>query len=172
MFRWLMVAAAVCALIFFTIRRGHGAAPANKRGAAGRAVPVVADTARAGEFAVHLTALGTVTPLRTVTLHSRVDGLLLSERFQEGQTVTAGELLAEIDPQPFEAQLQQTQGQLARDAALLDNARLDLERYRQLLKLDSVSGQQVDTQEAQVRHYEGVVKLDSAAVRSASLQLS
>ena len=92
--------------------------------------------------------------------------------FQEGQIVKAGDLLAEIDPRPFEVQLTQAKGQMAKDQALLKNAQLDLERYRTLLAQDSISKQQVDTQEALVRQYEGAVQADQAAIDSARLQLT
>src|SRR5947209_7082657 len=95
-----------------------------------RATPVVIALARAGDLPVALTALGSVTALNTVTVRSRVDGQLLKTLFSEGQLVRQGELLAEIDPSPFQAQVTQAEGQLARDMAALQNARLDLERYR------------------------------------------
>lgn len=170
---WILAGVAVCLLGSFLFWRARAGAPAARRRAtAGRAAPVVADTARARDFAVHLTALGTVTSLRTVTVRSRVDGQLLAVHFTEGQVVAAGAVLADLDPQPFEAQLQQSQAQLARDSALLDNARIDLDRYQRLLELDSISKQQVATQDALVRQYEAQVKLDEAAVRSATVQLS
>ena len=146
-------------------------AAATGRGGAGRAVPVVADSVRVRDFAVHLTALGTVTPLRTVTVRSRVDGQLLAVHFVEGQVVRAGELLAVVDPQPFEALLEQGRAQAARDSSLLQNARADLDRYQHLLELDSVARQQVDTQAALVHQYEAQLRLDQAAIKSASLQL-
>jgi len=92
--------------------------------------------------------------------------------FEEGQMVAAGDLLAEIDPRPFEVQLTLATGQLARDQALLDNARIDLERYRTLLKQDSISRQQVDTQESLVRQYEGAVQADQGGIANAKLQLA
>jgi membrane fusion protein, multidrug efflux system len=136
------------------------------------ALPVVAATARTGDMPIYLTGLGSVTALNTVTVRSRVDGELLSTAVREGQMVTAGELVAEIDPRPFEVQLVQAQGQKERDEALLENAKVDLERYRVLFSQDSVPKQQLDTQASTVRQYEAIVKADQGAIESAQLQLS
>jgi multidrug efflux system membrane fusion protein len=142
-------------------------------GQAGRLapVPVVATAARASDMAVYLTGLGSVTPLNTVTVHTRVDGELIRVPFQEGQQVNAGDLLAEIDPRPFQVQLTQAQGQLARDEALLRNARVDLERYRTLVAEDSIPTQQLDTQAELVHQYEGVVETDRGQIDNVKLQL-
>ena len=137
-----------------------------------RIQPVSAAAARVGDVNVVQTALGTVTALRTATVRPRVDGLLQNVAFTEGQLVAPGATLAQIDPVPFQVQLAQAEGQLARDAAQLNNARLDLDRYRKLLAQDSIAGQQVDQQEAQVRQFEGTVKVDQAQVDNAKLQLS
>jgi multidrug efflux system membrane fusion protein len=128
-------------------------------------------TALQGELPLFLSGLGTVTPTNNVLVKSLVDGQLLRVHFQEGQLVHAGDLLAEIDPRPFQVQLLQAEGQLARDAALLKNAQLDLERYRTLWSQDSIAKQQVDAQEALVRQYEGTVQVDRAQVENAKLQL-
>jgi membrane fusion protein, multidrug efflux system len=135
-------------------------------------VPVVAVPARTADVGVYLSGLGTVTPIATVTVRSRVDGELMRVAFREGQLVKAGELLAEIDPRPFQVQLAQAVGQLAKDQALLKNAVVDLERYRTLFEQDSVAKQQLDTQASLVRQYEGTIKADQAAVDSAKLQLT
>jgi len=144
---------------------GHG-------GPAPRAVPVVAEPARSGDIRVYLDGLGAVTPLATVTVRSRVDGQLMAVHFQEGQMVRAGDLLAEIDPRPFQVQLQQAQGQLAKDQALLANAQVDLQRYRKLWAQDSIPKQQLDTQEALVRQYAAAIETDRAQVDAAKLQLT
>ena len=137
-----------------------------------RAQPVAVVAARIGDINIVQTALGTVNALRTVTVKPRVDGQLQSVAFTEGQMVRQGDLLAQIDPVPLQVQLAQAEGQLARDAAQLNNARLDLERYRTLLAQDSIASQQVDQQAAQVRQLEGTVKIGQAQVDNARLQLS
>src|SRR6185436_73716 len=127
---------------------------------------------RTADFIVYLNALGNVTPRSTVTVHPRVDGQLARVLFREGQMVKAGDVLAEIDPRPFEVQVTQAQGQMARDQAQLANAQIDLERYKTLLAQDSIAQQQVDTQAALVRQYQGTIVADKGAVDNANLQLS
>jgi len=137
-----------------------------------RPTPVVAEAAAKGEINLFLTGLGSVMPLRTVTVRSRVDGELMRVNFTEGQMVKAGDVLAEIDPRPYQVQLQQAEGQLAKDQALLQNAKIDLERYQTLFKQDSIAKQQVDTQASLVRQYEGTLKTDESQVDNARLQLT
>ena len=144
-----------------------------KRGHDDDAPAVVAiETAGKADFPVYLNGLGTVTALRTVTVRPRVDGELVKVTFNEGQMVKEGELLAEIDPRPFQVQLQQAEGQLLRDEALLKNAQVDHDRYLTLLEQDSISAQQTVTQETQVKQYRGIVEMDKAQVNNAKLQLS
>jgi len=135
-------------------------------------MPVVAAAAKTGDLPIYLTGLGSVTASNTVTVRTRVDGQLFELAVREGQMVAAGDLIAQIDPRPFQVQLLQAQGQKERDEALLANARVDLERYRILYAQDSAPKQQLDTQEATVRQDEAVVKADQAAIESANLQLT
>jgi membrane fusion protein, multidrug efflux system len=135
-------------------------------------IAVVAVAATQGDFPVYLTGLGTVTALRTVTVRSRVDGELIRVAFKEGQMVHEGDLLAEIDPRAFQAQLMQAEGQLVRDKALLNNAETDLVRYKTLLEQDSIAAQQTITQESLVKQYKGTVAMDRGLVADAKLQLS
>jgi len=141
------------------------------RGADGKPLPVQAALTKLGDIEVFINALGTVTARNTATVKARVDGQLVRIGFHEGQMVKQDQVLAEIDPRPFQVQLDQAKGQLARDQALLINAKLDLERYRGLLAKDSIAKQQVDAQDALVRQYEGVVQSDRAQVDNAQLQL-
>src|SRR3989442_1785312 len=172
----LIVVAIIAGGVAWTVLRAPTNAPAAK-GRGGfdpnaRSLPVVAAPARKGSIDVHIDALGTVTPRNMVVVHSRVDGQLLGVGFREGQEVKKGEMLAQIDPRPFEVQLTQALGQMARDQAQLKNAQVDLERYRTLLTQDSISKQQVDTQEALVRQYQGAVQSDQGAIDNAKLQIT
>jgi len=153
-------------------RSGKAGGKGGKGGRGGGPVPVVAAPAATADVGVLLDGLGTVTPVATVTVRSRVDGQLMKLAFKEGQVVRAGDLIAEIDPRPAQVQLATAEGQLARDQSLLRNAQLDVERYRTLLKQDSIARQQLDTQEALVHQYQATVKMDQAAIENARLQLA
>jgi multidrug efflux system membrane fusion protein len=134
-------------------------------------IPVVAARASKGNIGVYLTGLGAVTPIYTVSVKSRVDGQLMRVLYQEGDIVHQGDLLLEIDPRPYQVQLTQAEGQLVRDQALLDNARIDLARYQTLLTQNAVPEQQLATQKALVIQYEGTVKTDQGQIDSAKLNL-
>jgi multidrug efflux system membrane fusion protein len=124
-----------------------------------------------GDFDIILAALGTVTPLATVAVKTQISGRVTQIGFVEGEMVKEGDFLAEIDPRPYRHALRQAQGQLMRDKALLDNARLDIERYRRLVAQNSISRQQLDTQASLVRQYEGAVEIDRGNVENAELNL-
>ncbi len=145
-------------------------APTKTRGA-GAGMPVVAADATKGEVKVTYDALGAVTPLATITVKSQVNGQLMRVGYQEGQIVQKGDFLAEIDPRPFEATLKQAEGALARDEALLEEARIDLKRYETLVAQDSIAQQQFDTQKALVHQDEGTVKIDQGVVDTAKVNL-
>mgnify|MGYP001597841071 FL=1 len=133
--------------------------------------PVGVAVAKTTDIDVYLDGLGAVTPLATAVVHARVSGNLIKLHFTEGQMVRAGQLLAELDPRPYQVAVTQAQGQLARDTALLDGARVDLKRYRLLVAQDSIQTQQLDTQAALVKQYEGTVLNDQGNLDSARLQL-
>ena len=150
-------------------RAVSASAASNKMGP--RAIAVQTGSVRQGEMDLYISSLGTVTAFYTVTVKSRVDGELLNVAFTEGQMVKQGDLLAEIDPRPFQVQLAQAEGQLARDQALLKNARVVLERDRQLATTNAISPQELQTQEATSKQLEGSVLADHAGVDNAKLQL-
>jgi membrane fusion protein, multidrug efflux system len=133
---------------------------------------VVAAKAQKGNIGIYITGLGSVVPLNTVTVKSRVDGQLMQIHYKEGDLVNAGDLLVEIDPRPYQVQLEQYEGQLAKDQATLENARVDLDRYQKLLTQNAIPEQQVATQKATVAQSEGVVKSDQGQIDSVKLNLT
>jgi multidrug efflux system membrane fusion protein len=177
--RWrLWTSGAVAVLVAFVGYAAFARVAPDSAGAPGRAsppspsIPVVAAHAHIGDMGVYLTGLGTVTALKTVTVRTQVDGQLVTVVFQEGQLVRAQQLLAQIDPRPFQVQLDQAEGQAAKDAATLKNARVDLQRYQALVGQEAVPKQQLDTQVSTVQQLEATLKSDQAQIDSARLNLT
>jgi membrane fusion protein, multidrug efflux system len=176
--RWWLALPVICVLAggayLFIVKPGSAKSRPPEAGQhpLARSIPAVAAPAKSGDIGVYLTGLGTVIPLNTVTVRSRVDGQLMTVRFREGQFVRAGDLLAEVDPRPFQVQLTQAEGGMAQDRALLQNAEIDLQRYHLLVAQDSAPKQQLDTQAALVRQYQAAIKVDQGQIDSAKLQLT
>src|SRR5713101_1050040 len=183
---WLLIAVVIAALGFWYFRsskasteaQGPSAAGGSGKGlgrqgagAGGFAVPVVVATSQRGDLPVYFNGLGTVTAFNTVTVHSRVDGQITKINFQEGQYVHQGDALVEIDARPYQVQLEQAEGQLAKDQAQLRDVQVNYERYQLLYKEGVIPKQQVDTQGAQVGQFEGSIKGDQGAIDGAKLQI-
>lgn len=168
----IAVLLAVAAGLAYIIFRPHAAPQPQGRRFGGGPVPVAAAPAQKSDVDIVLNALGTVTPLATVTVKTQIAGQLTQIAFREGQTVHAGDFLAQIDPRPYQMQLDQFLGQLARDQALLKDAQINLARYEKLLAEDSIARQQRDTQASLVKQYEGAVATDLAQVNNAKLNIA
>jgi len=172
---WIVGLAALV-LVIVAVRAVGAKRAANDASARGRdanrTVPVTTAPARTGDVPVYLRGIGTVTGFKTATVRSRVDGQLLRVNFKEGQHVQEGDLLAEIDPRPFEVQIEQAEGQLARDRATLIVAQTSLARTQALFDQGIVSQQDLDTSRSQAGQAEGALKADEAGVHNARLQLS
>jgi multidrug efflux system membrane fusion protein len=176
---WLAVLALAAGAVyyFWPKIKAFTSAPASTTGTGkgrgrGGVTPVDAVRAKKGNIGVYFTGLGAVTPIYTDLVRSRVDGQLMTVNFKEGQMVKKGDLLCEIDPRPYQVQLDQAQGQLLHDQALLKNAHVDLDRYKVLLDQQAIPQQQYATQEALVTQYEGTLKTDQANIDSAKLNLT
>ncbi len=186
---WIAVAIVVAGVIAFLLTphgrpagagagasAGHGGGRGGGRGGGGSGPrpPTVVGVATAalGDIPIEVTALGTATPQANVTVQSQIAGTLTNVYFQEGQTVRKGQLLAEVDVRPYEVALMQAQGQLLRDQAALDGARVDLDRFRTLAAQDSIARQQLDDQAATVKQDQGTVRTDQAQVASARLNIT
>jgi len=163
-------------IVIFLVRHSHHKQPvsaAHGRGHNGQNAPVAVSvaTATSGDIRVRIPALGTVTPLATVVVRTQISGIMEKIFFTEGQLVHEGDPLAQIDPRPYEAALQQIQGNLRRDQALLADAKLNLKRYIALVKQDSIAQQQLDTQRALVDQYIGTIDADRGQAKTASVNL-
>jgi len=173
--RWILAAIGVLLVagtIWFVRRSGRQQpAPAGAAQAQQRPVPVVTAQVQQRDLSIYLDGLGTVIAAKTITVRPQVDGRLDSVNFREGQVVRRGEVLAQIDPRPFQVQLEQGRGALTRDAAQLRTARLALARNLELLREKLVSQQDVDNQEALVGQFQGAVRIDQAQIDSARLNL-
>lgn len=170
--RWLIaLVVLLAALLLWWLLPGKPAAKKVGNSPWDGPVPVRLTEVGSGDFHIELKALGTVTALNTVNVRSRVDGELVKVFFEEGQLVKAGDLLAQIDPRPYQVALQQAEGTLAQNQAQLKNAEIDLARYQGLYAEDSIAKQTLDTQQALVGQYRGTVKSNQAAVAEARLNL-
>ena len=176
----VVIVAMIVLIRYIQQKQPVGAVPPGGSAAAGRGgrpggqnAPVAVSTATAaiGEIDIKIPALGTVTPLATVTVRTQISGIMQKIFFTEGQLVKQGDTLAQIDPRPYEAALQQQQGNLKRDQALLADAKLDLKRYEGLVKEDSIAQQQLDTQRALVDQYVGTVESDQGQLKTAEVNL-
>jgi membrane fusion protein, multidrug efflux system len=167
----LIILALLTAFVLYLRTKQPVAAPPRGRNGQNGPVSVSVATAVSGDVQVNIPALGTVTPLATVTVRTQIIGTLQRIFFTEGQFVHQGDALAQIDPRPYEAALQQMEGNLKRDQALLADARLDLTRYENLVKEDSIAQQQLDTQRALVDQYVGTIEADEGQVKTAQVNL-
>jgi membrane fusion protein, multidrug efflux system len=167
----LVIVVLMIAFVLYLRQKQPVAAPPRGRNGQNGPVAVSVATAVSGDIQVKIPALGTVTPLATVTVRTQITGTLQKILFTEGQFVHQGDSLAQIDPRPYEAALQQMEGNLRRDQALLANARLDLKRYEGLVKEDSIQLQTLDTQRALVDQYTGTIEADEGQVKTAKVNL-
>ena len=170
---WLVVVVvAVIGIYYLTGRSSTDSATTASQAAVRTIVPVAAAPATLGDLKQYISAIGTVTPYNTVTVKSRVDGQLVKVNFTEGQIVKAGDLLAEIDPRPYQVQLTQAEGTLAKDVASLENAKILLARDKELYDQKVIARQDLDNQQAAVGQFAGSIESDKGVVDNAKLQLT
>jgi multidrug efflux system membrane fusion protein len=175
---WLVLALAIGALAWYMyVPAPAGGTATGKKGKGGKGgfggdIPVSVAKARRGNMPEYLDGLGSVQAFYTVNVRTRVDGQLMNVAVKEGDFVKEGEIIAQVDPRPFQVMLEQAEGQMARDQALLANAETDLQRYQTLLAQDAIPKQQLDTQRALVAQYQGNIKTDQAAIDNAQLQMT
>ena len=170
---WAIVAVVGMLIVAFMYRQYEAAKAEHEKAnqPPPRGIPITTATAKQGDIGVYITALGTVTPVYTVTVTSRVQGEIMAIHYTEGQMVKAGDPLVDIDPRPYQVQLAQAEGQLQHDQALLNEAKIDLTRYQTAFSKNAIAKQQVDDQEQTVLQDEGTVKNDQAGIDSAKLSL-
>src|SRR5271165_7538963 len=170
---WIWLILAVLVLGGLALWQRRGAAPQAKTSGDPSARPVTVSTAVAhqGDIGIYQNALGTVTPVYTVTVTSRVQGEITQVYYHEGQMVQKGDPLVEIDPRPYQASLTQVEGQLAHDTAVLAEAKIDLERYQQAFTRNAIAKQQLDDQQQVVLQDEGTVKNDQGQLANAKVNL-
>ena len=171
--RWLLLLGAIAALVLlaWALKPRPTDTAGGRFGPAGAPMPVAAASAQSGAMPILVNGLGTVTPITTVTVQSQISGQITQIAFKEGQSVRKGDLLIQIDPRPYQVALENAEGALARDKALLANARVDLERYTTLFAQDSIAEQQLSTQKSLVAQDVGIVKTDQAQIDAAKLNL-
>jgi len=169
--KWLIAILLLGGAGWYVFGHSNSDEKSGKKGGKNAAIPVAVAAAKAMDIPVYLQGLGNITPRSNVIVHTRVDGQLMTVNFQEGQLVKKDDLLAQIDDRPYIAALEQAQGALDRDKALLQNAKLDLERYKTLWSQDSVARQQLDAQASLVKQDEGAVLNDQGQVDSAKTNL-
>ncbi len=174
--RWPWILAGVILVLgiiaFYTHRQPLAQTGGGRFDGGTNALMISTAMARTGDIGVYINALGVVTPLNTVSVEARVAGQIVTVNYQEGQRVKIGEPLVEIDPGPYQAAVIQAEGQLARDTALLADAKLDLERYKEAYESNAIPRQQYDTQVATVQQDEGTVQLDQGNLDSAKVNLA
>ena len=174
-YRWIWIVVilvlAIGGLTYYRKQQAAAQAAKAKAAAANRSVPITTDTVRQGPIGIYINALGTVTPVYTATITTRVDGQIVSVNYREGQMVHKGDVLIQIDPRPYQAALTQAQGTLAHDEALLGESRIDLDRYQLAFNRNAIAKQQLDDQTQTVKQNEGSVKNDQGTVAVATTNL-